>query len=1301
MSPTPDQCPQDRPSNVALPPNDKRPEPSADPSASCAVPSVALSASSVTQSGNQKKAKVRKPKSGASTASPSSSDLSQNVVSLDPNPQIESSKAAGSSKGLAKPHQHTGSVAQSGSASSAQPATNGPQSCPKKGKAKLFFTRAPKASTTSQTKSKSQQEAPSKATPPSAELPRKQHNKNILPAHRSAGASSGEPTSSVVQINKKKKKPKNSQPPIPVQDSHKDQQGRPPKAAPLTNGLSQKQYLQPCVTDAASTVGTTTARVASVPLQNGQLKKPTVAKAHFTPYLSEEEVLHGLEKNDLIKGTMRVNQRNYDEAYIDNPEGDDQMGILIRGLRDRNRALHGDVVVVRLKDRSQWVVRDSLHEAWRNGELNVPCDYNEPPMTVLPKSDLDCDDEQASLSPAPEPDNEDNDVENNGSRVYAEVGINAETKHVAAETVEVNLESTETNVDTAEANLGLAEVKPADTVEGSLQSIQASDERNDANIESSTASKHTNLDCKETNADKNVEAVPVEGKSRRRRRRRRGCYTKEELLGIRAEMMSAAEQMATEAAPSGSKKSRKKSKSKKAANQGQDRKIHTAPVLDSEILHRIQGLRIHCTSKKNAVIDDLALKNTPASGTQTSTFAAVNSDRPATSAAQPKRTARRQNYKMLAEFPDHDCGMPDVYLQKTAEVVYISEEKNSRTGVGHLKPLDEVNRDWALFHPADARTPRMLIAASQVPRGFFQRPQDFSNYIFVAKITRWPITSKYARGKLQKQLGLAGDIEAETEGLLISNEVDTREFSDDALASLPITDEKHWKIDEKEFEHRRDFRKEVIFTIDPLTARDLDDALHIKRIDDCDGKGTPGWEVGVHIADVSYFVQMNAELDKWARQRATSVYLVHKVIPMLPRILCEQLCSLNPGVERLTFSVVWKMNDEAEIQDTWFGRSVISSCTKLAYEHAQDVIHHPNKTFKEEEFPERSPNVSMEEINTSIHNLHYIAKKLKEKRIANGSLRLDLPKLKFSLDSQTGMPIGVTVGERKDANYLVEEFMLMANMSVAKKIEQEYPQVAVLRRHPAPKQKILREVVERCRKLALHLDANSSSSLAESLDQYAKHPEMRLTVFPVVVQFIMKAMQRAVYFCTGTVKSQADYHHYGLSVPFYTHFTSPIRRYPDLMVHRLLAAALGYASPPEHTPEEVEKIAGHCNDRKECGRLETVGVVVVVLDAAFDVLLLKYGIIKRVYANTLKLARQPILEKDPLPVLTLRWDSKVFDEDKQDDRPSVATKSSTDQGTAKASDSNEVVTLKIAGSSNEVLRDVVGGMGVQCSSSAS
>ncbi|PIO59558.1 RNB-like protein [Teladorsagia circumcincta] len=243
------------------------------------------------------------------------------------------------------------------------------------------------------------------------------------------------------------------------------------------------------------------------------------------------------------------------------------------------------------------------------------------------------------------------------------------------------------------------------------------------------------------------------------------------------------------------------------------------------------------------------------------------------------KPAKKKSYRILSDLPLEEWCLPDDCLQKTAE--------------------------------------------------------DFNKFLFLAKIVEWAQNSVMARGHLEKELGLAGDIDAETEGLLITNNVDTREFSEAVIECLPSVPEGGWRIDDEELAKRRDLRDEIIFTIDPKTARDLDDALSISPCDDVDGCGTPGWEVGVHIADVTYFVYENTELDEWASQRATSVYLVHQVIPMLPRLLCEELCSLNAGVDRLTFSVIWKIDDKANIYEEWFGRTVIRSRVKLTYEHAQ------------------------------------------------------------------------------------------------------------------------------------------------------------------------------------------------------------------------------------------------------------------------------------------------------------------------------------------------------------------------------
>ncbi|MFH4974565.1 hypothetical protein AB6A40_001274 [Gnathostoma spinigerum] len=324
-----------------------------------------------------------------------------------------------------------------------------------------------------------------------------------------------------------------------------------------------------------------------------------------------------------------------------------------------------------------------------------------------------------------------------------------------------------------------------------------------------------------------------------------------------------------------------------------------------------------------------------------------------------------------------------------------------------------------------------------------------------------------------------------------------------------------------------------------------------------------------------------------------------------------------------------------------------------------DFIDHPDKEFEESEMPKMFNDRTVSAIKDSVLRLDKIAKILRAKRSQGGSLQLDQPKLCFDLDESFGMPKGIAVYERKDANSLIEEFMLLANMAVAKKIAHTYPKIALLRRHPPPKQKMLRDILEQCEQIGFAVDGSSGASIARSLEKYAGNSALQRTIVQVLSHFLMKAMQLAVYFCTGSVKSESEYVHYALNVPYYTHFTSPIRRYPDVMVHRLLAAALGYAPVPNLTIKEVEERAIHCNDKKlaaktvseasaetffgvfvkECGPLEECAVVLQVLDASFDVLIVKYGIVKRVYVNRLRMAREPRFIEGPCPSLTLYWDA--------------------------------------------------------------
>ncbi|XP_032386765.1 DIS3-like exonuclease 2 isoform X1 [Etheostoma spectabile] len=565
-------------------------------------------------------------------------------------------------------------------------------------------------------------------------------------------------------------------------------------------------------------------------------------------------------------------------------------------------------------------------------------------------------------------------------------------------------------------------------------------------------------------------------------------------------------------------------------------------------------------------------------------------------------------------------------LQKTAKVVYIVEKKHSRAVTGFLKFLPD--KPFAMFSPVDHRVPRINVFLADCPEDFSSRPGDYSNTLFICRITSWAADSNFAEGQLAKTLGQAGEIEPETEGILIEYDVDFSEFSDEVLDCLPKN--LPWTIPPEEMRKRRDLRKECIFTIDPSTARDLDDALSCKQLPD------GNFEVGVHIADVSYFVGEDNALDAIASQRATSVYMVQKVIPMLPRLLCEELCSLNPLTDRLTFSVIWKITPEGKILSEWFGRSVIRSCVKLSYDHAQSMIEAPEKMFSAEELPPADPEHPIDEIHQAVLNLHSIAKNLRAQRFSGGALRLDQLKLSFTLDKETMMPQGCYVYQYRDSNKLVEEFMLLANIATAHHIYSRFPELALLRRHPPPKTKMVDELQELCDQLGIDIDLSSAGALHKSLNTTLGDDEYTTARKEVLTHMCSRPMQMALYFCTGALKDAQLFKHYALNVPLYTHFTSPIRRYADIIVHRLLASSLNCGPNLGLSTEEVQKQASHCNDKKtlskrvqelsselffgvfvkDCGPLDSEAMVMGVLDQSFDVLVLRYGVQKRIYCKS-------------------------------------------------------------------------------------
>uniref|UniRef100_A0A674C9M8 DIS3 like 3'-5' exoribonuclease 2 n=1 Tax=Salmo trutta TaxID=8032 RepID=A0A674C9M8_SALTR len=555
------------------------------------------------------------------------------------------------------------------------------------------------------------------------------------------------------------------------------------------------------------------------------------------------------------------------------------------------------------------------------------------------------------------------------------------------------------------------------------------------------------------------------------------------------------------------------------------------------------------------------------------------------------------------------------------QVVYIVEQKHSRAATGFLKFLPD--KPFAMFSPVDHRVPRVNVPLPDCPHDFCSRPGDYANILFIVRITSWPDDSNFAEGRLAKTLGQAGEIEPETEGILIEYDVDFSEFSVEVLGCLP--QKLPWTIppEERVFE----FTHVCIYLWKSSMTKFSCNVLSLLG----------NFELGVHIADVSYFVEEGNALDFIASRRATSVYMVQKVIPMLPRLLCEELCSLNPLTDRLTFSVIWKITPEGKILSEWFGRSVIRSCVKLSYDHAQSMIEAPDKLFQADELPPCAAEHPVDEIHQAVLNLHSIAKRLRAQRFQGGALRLDQLKLSFTLDRETSMPQGCYVYQYRDSNKLVEEFMLLANMATAHQIYRSFPNKALLRRHPPPQTKMVDDLQEFCDQMGLNIDFSTAGTLHKSLNETLGDDEYTSARKEVLTHMCSRPMQMAMYFCTGVLKEELLFRHYALNVPFYTHFTSPIRRYADVIVHRLLAASLGCGPHLELKGEEVQKQASHCNDKKtaskrvqelsselffsvfvkESGPLDSEAMVMGILDQAFDVLVLRYGVQKRIYCKGL------------------------------------------------------------------------------------
>ncbi len=392
----------------------------------------------------------------------------------------------------------------------------------------------------------------------------------------------------------------------------------------------------------------------------------------------------------------------------------------------------------------------------------------------------------------------------------------------------------------------------------------------------------------------------------------------------------------------------------------------------------------------------------------------------------------------------------------------------------------------------------------------------------IVEITEWKPPAKNPFGKVVEVLGDPGNNEVEMHAILAEYNLPAR-FDNTVEAEAGKVEE---TISDKEIARRKDFRKVTTFTIDPADAKDFDDALSVKKLSD--GK----YEVGVHIADVTHYVQPDTLLDEEAQKRGTSIYLVDRTIPMLPEKLSNLVCSLRPNEDKLTYSVVFTINEQARILKTWIGKTIINSDHRFAYDEVQEIIEKGEGKFHEE-----------------IALLNGYAKKIRERRMRTGAIDFDRQEVKFRLD-EDGKPLSVYFKEQKEAHKLIEEFMLLANKAVAERIGKprgkEKPKTFVYRIHDIPNPEKLNTLSTFVSKLGYKIKTDTRNNIAKSFNKLLKDSQGKGEE-NLIETLTIRTMAKAEY-------STVNIGHYGLAFDHYTHFTSPIRRYPDVMVHRLLHA---------------------------------------------------------------------------------------------------------------------------------------------------
>ena len=514
----------------------------------------------------------------------------------------------------------------------------------------------------------------------------------------------------------------------------------------------------------------------------------------------------------------------------------------------------------------------------------------------------------------------------------------------------------------------------------------------------------------------------------------------------------------------------------------------------------------------------------------------------------------RGNAYVICEDLEHDIYIPSRNLNKALHndyvKVYVYKRKKNKKQEGDI--VEIIEREKSEFVGVLQKSKNFGFVVPDDPKMYvdiFISPEELNEAKdgdkVLATLTDWPHNSKNPFGKITQVLGRPGDHDTEIHSILLEYGL-PYSFPDEVEAyasKIPI------EITKEEIAKRRDMREDLTFTIDPKDAKDFDDALSFKILEN------GNYEIGVHIADVSHYVKENSILEEEAYERATSVYLVDRVVPMLPEILSNNVCSLRPNEEKLTFSVVFEMNDKGHVVKPWFGRTVTYSDQRFTYEEAQEVIEGNTDGVKSS-------------LVKAIKTLDELAKKIRKRRMQQGAISFDKTEVKFNLDDKAN-PIGVYIKESKDANKLIEEFMLLANRRVAEFISKK-KKTFVYRVHDEPnidKLALLQGIIT---KFGYSINTNTRESTSESLNKLLNdvHGKAESNMIETLT---IRSMSKAIY-------TTDNIGHYGLAFDHYTHFTSPIRRYPDVMAHRLLQLYL--EGGPSAKAEKFEEKCSHSSEKE-------------------------------------------------------------------------------------------------------------------------